>query len=305
MSDLVLRQASNQISATKLGAVPVQSFFDEATFTVSYVVHDPATGHAVIIDSVLDYDPASGRTSFASADAIIAYVRAEGLTVDWLLETHAHADHLSAAPYLQGQLGGQLAIGAEIVIVQNTFGKLFNAGTEFARDGSDFDKLFKDGDQFQIGTLPAMALHVPGHTPADLAYVIGDAVFCGDTLFMPDYGTARADFPGGDARQLYRSIRRLLSLPETARVFLCHDYKAPGRDSYAWETTIGAERAGNVHVHEGVSEDTFVMLREARDATLAMPRLILPSVQVNMRGGRLPPPEDNGIRYLKIPLDTV
>lgn len=305
MSDLVLQQADSLISATKPGAVPVRAFFDEATFTVSYVVHDPATSRAAIIDSVLDYDPASGRTSSQSADAILAYVQQENLTVDWLLETHAHADHLSAAPYLQAKLGGKLAIGAEIVTVQTIFGKLFNAGTEFARDGSDFDRLFKDGDQFQIGTLPAMALHVPGHTPADLAYVIGDAVFCGDTLFMPDYGTARADFPGGDARQLFRSIRRLLSLPVATRVFLCHDYKAPGRDSYAWETSIGAERAANVHVHDGVTEDEFVAMREARDATLGMPRLIMPSVQVNMRGGHLPPPEDNGIRYLKIPLDAV
>ncbi|MDE2319078.1 MAG: MBL fold metallo-hydrolase [Rhodospirillales bacterium] len=305
MSDLVLQQADSLISATKPGAVPVRAFFDEATFTVSYVVHDPATSRAAIIDSVLDYDPASGRTSSQSADAILAYVQQENLTVDWLLETHAHADHLSAAPYLQAKLGGKLAIGAEIVTVQTIFGKLFNAGTEFARDGSDFDRLFKDGDQFQIGTLPAMALHVPGHTPADLAYVIGDAVFCGDTLFMPDYGTARADFPGGDARQLFRSIRRLLSLPAATRVFLCHDYKAPERDSYAWETTIGAERAGNVHVHDGVSEDEFVAMREARDATLGMPRLIMPSVQVNMRGGHLPAPESNGIRYLKIPLDAV
>lgn len=305
MSDLVLQQANGLISATKPGTVPVRAFFDEATFTVSYVVHDPATSRAAIIDSVLDYDPASGRTSFQSADAILAYVQQENLTVDWLLETHAHADHLSAAPYLQAKLGGKLAIGAEIVTVQTIFGKLFNAGTEFARDGSDFDRLFKDGDQFQIGTLPAMALHVPGHTPADLAYVIGDAVFCGDTLFMPDYGTARADFPGGDARQLFRSIRRLLSLPAATRVFLCHDYKAPGRDSYAWETSIGAERAANVHVHDGVTEDEFVAMREARDATLGMPRLIMPSVQVNMRGGHLPPPESNGIRYLKIPLDAV
>lgn len=305
MSDLVLQQANDLIAATKPGAVPVRAFFDEATFTVSYVVHDPATKRAAIIDSVLDYDPASGRTSFQSADAILAYVQQENLTVDWLLETHAHADHLSAAPYLQAKLGGKLAIGAEIVTVQTIFGKLFNAGTEFARDGSDFDRLFKDGDQFQIGTLPAMALHVPGHTPADLAYVIGDAVFCGDTLFMPDYGTARADFPGGDARQLFRSIRRLLSLPAATRVFLCHDYKAPGRESYAWETSIGAERAANVHVHDGVTEDEFVAMREARDATLAMPRLIMPSVQVNMRGGHLPPPEENGIRYLKIPLDAV
>jgi glyoxylase-like metal-dependent hydrolase (beta-lactamase superfamily II) len=304
MSDLVLQQASAQIFAAK-SAVPVKAFFDEATFTVSYVVHDPATRRAAIIDSVLDYDPASGRTSFKSADAMLAYVRQENLSVEWLLETHAHADHLSAAPYLQGKLGGKLAIGAEIVSVQKTFGKLFNAGPEFARDGSEFDKLFKDGDKFQIGELPAMALHVPGHTPADLAYMIGDAVFAGDTLFMPDYGTARADFPGGDARQLYRSIRRLLSLPEATRLFLCHDYKAPGRDQYAWETTVGAERAGNVHVHDGVSEDEFATMRQARDATLAMPRLILPSVQVNMRGGHLPPPESNGIRYLKIPLDAV
>lgn len=305
MSDIALQKAGEMVSAVPSGAVSVESFFDEATFTVSYVAHDPATRRAAIIDSVLDYDPASGRTAFKSADAILAFIHQENLSVEWLLETHAHADHLSAAPYLQGKLGGKLAIGAKIVNVQAIFGKLFNTGTEFARDGSDFDHLFQDGDQFQIGALPAMALHVPGHTPADLAYVIGDAVFCGDTLFMPDYGTARADFPGGDARQLYRSIRRLLSLPATARVFLCHDYKAPGRDVYAWETTIGAERAGNVHVHDGVAEDEFVAMREARDATLGMPRLILPSVQVNMRGGHLPPPEDNGIRYLKIPLDAV
>ncbi len=305
MSDHAIAEAASLIAATPVGAVPVKAFFDKPTFTVSYVVHDPATKQAAIIDSVLDYDPASGRTSFASADAIIAYVQAEGLVVVWLLETHAHADHLSAAPYLQGKLGGKLAIGAEIIAVQKIFGKLFNAGTEFARDGSDFDQLFNDGDTFNIGGLPAMALHVPGHTPADLAYVIGDAVFCGDTLFMPDYGTARADFPGGDARQLFRSIRRLLSLPERTRIFLCHDYKAPGRDDYAWETSVAAERAGNVHVHDGISEDEFVKMREARDATLAMPRLIMPSVQVNMRGGHLPPPEDNGIRYLKIPLDSV
>ena len=305
MPDDILQQAQSQLLASASSPVPVKAFFDQATFTVSYVVHDPATRRAAIIDSVLDYDPASGRTSFESADAILAYVQAENLTVDWMLETHAHADHLSAAPYLQGKLGGQLGIGTEIVAVQTIFGKLFNAGTEFARDGSDFDRLFNDGDTFQIGALPAMALHVPGHTPADLAYIIGDAVFTGDTLFMPDYGTARADFPGGDARQLYRSIRRLLSLPADTRLFLCHDYKAPGRDEYLWETTIGAERAGNVHVHDAVSEDEFVAMREARDVTLGMPRLILPSVQVNMRGGHLPAPESNGIRYLKIPLDAV
>ena len=305
MPDDILQQAQSQLLASASSPVPVKAFFDQATFTVSYVVHDPATRRAAIIDSVLDYDPASGRTSFESADAILAYVQAENLTVDWMLETHAHADHLSAAPYLQGKLGGQLGIGTEIVAVQTIFGKLFNAGTEFARDGSDFDRLFNDGDTFQIGALPAMALHVPGHTPADLAYIIGDAVFTGDTLFMPDYGTARADFPGGDARQLYRSIRRLLSLPADTRLFLCHDYKAPGREEYLWETTIQAERQRNVHVHDGVSEDEFVAMREARDATLGMPRLILPSVQVNMRGGHLPPPESNGIRYLKIPLDVM
>lgn len=305
MSDFLIQSAGALISRTPAGSVPVKAFFDEATFTVSYVVHDPATGQAAIIDSVLDFDPASGRTAFRSADSIIAFVRQQNLTVQWLLETHAHADHLSAAPYIQEKLGGQLAIGAEIVSVQKIFGKLFNAGTEFARDGSDFDRLFKDGDHFQIGTLEAIALHVPGHTPADMAFVIGDAIFAGDTLFMPDYGTARADFPGGDARHLYRSIRRLLSLPPRGRLFLCHDYKAPGRDDYRWETTIGDERAHNIHVHDGVGEDAFVAMREARDATLSMPRLILPSIQVNMRAGHLPEPEENGVRYLKLPLDTV
>ncbi len=283
----------------------VRAFFDEATFTASYVVHDPATRRAAIIDSVLDYDPAAGRTSHASADAIITYVAREGLTVDWLLETHAHADHLSAAPYLQQRLGGKLAIGRAITAVQETFGKLFNAGTEFERDGSQFDRLFDDGDAFELGSLRAAVLHVPGHTPADLAYVIGDAVFAGDTIFMPDYGTARADFPGGDAAQLYRSIRRLLELPRQARLFLCHDYKAPGRDAFAWETTIGAERDANIHVHDGVSEGDFVAMRTARDRTLDMPRLILPSVQVNMRGGHFPEPEANGVRYLKIPVDAI
>ncbi|MBY8828146.1 MBL fold metallo-hydrolase [Hephaestia mangrovi] len=283
----------------------VKAFFDEATFTASYAVHDPATRAAAIIDSVMDYDPAAGRTSFASADAIIAYVEAEKLTVEWLLETHAHADHLSAAPYLQAKLGGKLAIGRDICRVQEVFGKLFNAGTQFERDGSQFDRLFDDGDTFTIGELSATVLHVPGHTPADMAYIIGDAVFAGDTIFMPDFGTARADFPGGDAHQLYRSIRRLLSLPREARLFLCHDYKAPGRDAFAWETTIGAERDANVHVHDGVGEDDFVAMRTARDETLAMPTLLMPAVQVNMRGGRLPEPEDNGTRYLKIPLDAV
>lgn len=307
MSDTPLQHAIDQVHANKAAAVKlaVKAFFDEPTNTASYVIHDPATKRAAVVDSVLDFDAASGRTSTASADAMIAYVRAEGLTVDWLLETHAHADHLSAAPYIQQKLGGKLAIGREILTVQSVFGKIFNVGTEFARDGSEFDRLFDDGDTFAIGSIPAIVLHVPGHTPADLAYVIGDVVFTGDTLFMPDFGTARADFPGGDARQLYRSIHRLLALPEETRLFLCHDYKAPGRDSYVWETTVGAERAGNIHVRDGVGEDAFVDMRTKRDATLAMPKLILPSVQVNMRGGHLPEPEENGRRYLKLPLDTL
>ncbi|GBQ22309.1 MBL fold metallo-hydrolase [Gluconacetobacter sacchari] len=308
MSDPALAAAASQIQDAKQGTIPrptVRTFFDEATFTASHVVHDPATGDAAIIDSVLEYDAASGRTGHRSAQRIVDYVRAEGLHVQWQLETHAHADHLSAAPWLQQQLGGRLGIGAEIVRVQDVFGKIFNAGTEFARDGSQFDHLFRDGDHFAIGRIPTIALHVPGHTPADMAFVIGDAAFIGDTLFMPDYGTARADFPGGDARQLYRSIRRLLSLPDETRLFLCHDYKAPGRDHFAWETTIGAERQGNIHVHDGVAEDSFTAMRAARDATLSLPNLIMPSVQVNMRGGRLPAPESNGTRYIKIPIDTL
>lgn len=306
--DAVVARATAQITASLIDDTPrvvVRSFFDEATFTASHVVHDPATRTAAIIDSVLDFDPASARTGHGSADAIIAYVHAEGLRVEWLLETHAHADHLSAAPYLQQQLGGKIAIGRAITTVQQTFGTLFNEGSDFQRNGAQFDHLFDDGDSFTIGGLSAVVLHVPGHTPADLAYVIGDAVFPGDTIFMPDFGTARADFPGGDARQLFRSIRRLLSLPRAARLFLCHDYKAPDRDAFAWETTIGAERDSNVHVHDGVEEDAFVAMRTARDATLDMPRLILPSIQVNMRAGHLPEPEANGTRYLKIPLDTV
>src|SRR5690606_18548030 len=283
----------------------VKSFFDPATFTVSHVVRDPGSNACAIIDSVLDYDQAAGRTSTASADALIAYVEAEDLEVQWLLETHAHADHLSAAPYLQERLGGRLAIGRDIIKVQDVFGKVFNEGTEFRRDGSQFDQLFDDGDRFQIGGLPATVLHVPGHTPACLAYIIGDCVFAGDTLFMPDYGTARCDFPGGDARTLYRSIQRLLRLPGHARVFMCHDYKAPGRDEFAWETTIEAERKQNIHVHEGISEAEFVTMRTQRDATLSTPKLLLPSIQMNVRGGKLPEPEHNGVRYLKIPLNTI
>lgn len=303
MSDPVIAAAAEIVQQANPAAVQVRSFFDEATFTVTHVLSDPATGKAAIIDSVLDFDPASGRTSTTSADAVIAYVREQGLEVEWLLETHAHADHLSAAPYLQEQLGGRLAIGRHILTVQNVFGKIFNEGTRFARDGSQFDHLFDEGDRFSVGSIPAIALHVPGHTPADMAYVIGDAVFIGDTLFMPDYGSARADFPGGDAHVLYRSVRRLLSLPEASRLFLCHDYKAPGRDTYAWETTVAEQRRSNVHLHDGISEDDFVAMRKARDATLDMPRLILPSIQVNMRGGHFPEPEENGVSYLKLPLN--
>lgn len=306
--DTALAQAADIVRACRSDRMPVpivRGFFDEATFTVSYVVHDPVARAAAIIDSVLDFDPASGRTSHGSAQAIVDYVTARGLTVEWLLETHVHADHLSAAPWLQAQLGGKLGIGRHITTVQNTFGKLFNAGTEFERDGSQFDQLFDDGDSFMLGSIRATVLAVPGHTPADLAFVIGDAVFPGDTIFMPDYGTARADFPGGDARRLYHSIRRLLALPREARLLLCHDYKAPGRDEFRWETTIGAQRDANVHVHDGIGENEFVAMRTARDRTLDMPRLILPSIQVNMRGGRLPEPEANGTRYLKIPLDAV
>ena len=307
MTDAPIRQAVAQVEAAQAaGRTPVvTTFFDEATFTATHVVHDPETKRAAIIDSVLDFDQAAGRTSHMSADAAIAHVRANGLTVDWLLETHAHADHLSAAPYLKDALGGTIAIGRDIVTVQGVFGKVFNEPASFARDGSQFDRLFADGECFGLGGIPAMALHVPGHTPACIAYVIGDAAFVGDTLFMPDYGTARADFPGGDARTLFRSIRRLMQLPAATRVFLCHDYKAPGREQFVWESTIGAQRTGNVHVHDGITEDAFVTMREARDATLSMPRLILPSIQVNIRAGHLPEPEDNGVSYLKLPLNLL
>jgi glyoxylase-like metal-dependent hydrolase (beta-lactamase superfamily II) len=302
MTDTALRTAA----AITAGAAPeVISLFDEASFTATHLVIDPATKYAAIIDSVLDFDAASGRTSHASADKLVALVAERGLAIEWILETHAHADHLSAAPYLQEKLGGRIAIGREIQHVQGVFGAIFNEGDDLARDGSQFDHLFGDGERFRIGSLEAIALHVPGHTPADMAYVVGNAAFVGDTLFMPDYGTARADFPGGDARTLYRSIRRLLELPPETRVFLCHDYKAPGRDIYVYETTIGAERTGNVHVHDGVSEDDFVTMREARDQTLGMPKLILPSIQINIRAGHLPAPEANGTRYLKLPLNLL
>lgn len=302
MTDTALQQAIAQVKESS--APVVRTFFDEPTFTATHVVHDPATKRAAIIDSVADFDQPSGRITHASADEVIAYVRAEGFTVDWLLETHAHADHLSDAPYLQEHLGGTIVIGRDILTVQGVFGTIFNEPDSFARDGSQFDRLMQDGESFALGSIPAVALHVPGHTPACMAYVIGDAVFVGDTLFMPDYGTARADFPGGDARTLFRSIRRLMQLPDETRVFLCHDYKAPNRDTFVWETTIGAERTGNVHVHSDVSEDDFVKMREARDATLGMPRLILPSIQINIRAGHLPEPEGNGTRYLKLPINA-
>ena len=307
-ADPTLRSAGEQVNNVARGearAPQVRTFFDEPTFTATHVVHDPETRAAAIIDSVLDFDQPSGRTSTDTADQIIKYVHEQGLTVEWILETHAHADHLSAAPYLQERLGGKIAIGREILTVQSVFGKVFNEGTEFARDGSQFDQLFEDGHSFAVGGIPGIVLHVPGHTPADLAYVIGDAAFVGDTMFMPDYGSARADFPGGDARKLYRSVKRLMELPGETRVFLCHDYKAPNRNHFVWETTMLAERTGNVHFHEGVSEDEFVKMRTQRDATLEMPRLILPSIQVNIRAGHFPEPEDNGTRYLKLPLNLL
>ncbi len=293
-------------SAAGAAAKPqVKSFFDEATYTATHVVIDPASKHAAIVDSVLDYDPKSGRTSADSASALIAFVEAEGLTIDWLLETHVHADHLTAAPYLQERLGGRIAIGEQVSTVQKTFKTVFNAEASFATDGGQFDRLLKDGETFAIGELQARVMATPGHTPACSTYLIGDAAFVGDTLFMPDFGTARCDFPGGDARQLYRSIEKILNLPPETRLFLCHDYKAPGRDVFVWETTVDAQRKKNKHVHDGIEEDTFVAMRSRRDKELDMPVLILPSVQVNMRAGRKPPPEDNGVSYLKIPLDVL
>ena len=283
----------------------VTSFFDEATFTATHLVIDPATRRCAIVDSVLDYDPKSGRTNTKSADEVIAAVKTQDLTVDWILETHAHADHLSAAPYLKAQLGGRTAIGEHISDVQRVFKTVFNAEPSFHDNGEQFDHLFRDGEDFRIGDMIARVLHTPGHTPACVTYVVGDAAFVGDTLFMPDFGTARADFPGGDARALYRSIQTVLGLPPETRLFLCHDYKAPGRDAFVWETTVAQERAGNVHVRDGISEDEFVEMRTARDKTLSMPVLILPAVQINMRAGELPPPEDNGVRYLKIPLNAL
>lgn len=283
----------------------IQAFFDPVTWTISYVVFDKPGGHCAIIDPVLDYDPKSGRTKHHSADVLIKYVRSKGLTTDWILETHAHADHLSSAHYLRQELGGKTAIGSLIPGVQQVFKKLFNMGADFQPDGSQFDHLFSDGDTFQLGELEGKVILVPGHTPADLAYQFGDAIFIGDTMFMPDVGTARADFPGGDARQLYRSIRKLLDnhSPET-RLFMCHDYP-PGDRPVQWESTVADQRANNIHVHDGISEDAFVAMRTARDATLDVPVLILPSVQVNVRAGQMPPAEDNGTVYLKIPINKL
>lgn len=283
----------------------VKAFFDKDTYTVTYIVSDPATGRAAIIDSVLNYCPASGRTSTDSADTLLAYIAEHELTVDWVLETHVHADHLSAAPYLRDRLGGRIGIGEHVTDVQKVFGGLFNAEAGFKNDGSQFGHLFTDGETFRIGELEARAIWTPGHTPACMVYVIGDAAFVGDTLFMPDFGTARCDFPGGDARTLYQSIQKIFALPGETRLFMCHDYKAPGRDHYAWETTVAEEKARNIHVGGDADEESFVAMRTTRDATLAMPTLILPSVQVNMRAGDLPEPEDNGTRYLKIPLNAV
>ncbi len=282
----------------------VRGFFDEATFTITYVVSDPHTQRAVIIDPVLDFDPASGRTSTTSADEVIAYVEDNDLGIDWIFETHVHADHLTGAPYLRDRLGGKTAIGSSVSAVQEVFKGVFNL-KDLATDGSQFDHLLTDGETFAVGDIEGRVLATPGHTPACVTYVIGDAAFVGDTLFMPDFGSARTDFPGGDAQQLYESIRRILSLPDDTRLFMCHDYKAPGRDEYAWETSVAEQRASNIHINDSVSKDEFVEFREGRDAQLGMPKLILPSLQINLRAGGLPEPEDNDVRYLKLPLDAV
>jgi glyoxylase-like metal-dependent hydrolase (beta-lactamase superfamily II) len=283
----------------------VTAFFDDATNTITYVVRDPQGMACAVIDSVLDFDYASGRTDTKSADAVVAFVQAHGYRVEWLLETHVHADHLSAAPYLQERLGGKIGIGRNITVVQDTFGKVFNEGTEFQRDGSQFDQLFSQGDILHIGQLRVDVLHTPGHTPACLTYVIGDAAFVGDTLFMPDFGTARCDFPGGSAETLWDSVQKILALPDNTRIFVGHDYKAEGRDHYAWETTVGAQKAANVHIGGGKSREQFVQMRTTRDAKLAMPRLIVPSLQVNMRAGQMPPADESGTVFLKVPVNKL
>ena len=292
------------LNAVNVSIAPdVTPFLDTGTSTISYVVKDPASSACAVFDSVINFDYAAARIGYVSADALISHIRKHGLTLEWLVETHVHADHLSAAPYIQRALGGKIGIGEQITVVQDTFGKVFNEGAEFLRDGSQFDHLFADGDTYTIGSLTVLALHTPGHTPACMTHVVGDAAFVGDTLFMPDGGTARADFPGGDAGALYRSIKRVLALPPETRLFMCHDYAPNGR-AIRWETTVGDEREYNIHVHDGISEEQFVMMRKARDATLGMPKLILPAIQVNMRGGKLPPAEDDKRQYLKIPLNA-
>jgi glyoxylase-like metal-dependent hydrolase (beta-lactamase superfamily II) len=282
----------------------VKAFFDETTYTVSYVVSDPTSGRAAVIDPVLDYDPASGRTSTSSADAVIAYLRESGLGVDWIIETHVHADHLSGAPYIKEQVGGQTGIGAGVTAVQTTFKDVFNIG-DLTTDGRQFDQLFGDGETFKLGNIDVLVIATPGHTPACVTYLIGDSAYVGDTLFMPDFGTARTDFPGGSAQQLYQSIRKILSLPGDTRLFMCHDYKAPGRDVYAWETTVTEQGDKNIHINKTVSEEAFIELREGRDAQLGMPKLILPSIQVNIRAGQFPDAEENGVRYLKTPINAL
>ena len=281
----------------------IQAFFDEPTNTVSYLIGDPDTRRAAIVDPVLDFDPSSGEVDTDSAEEILGFAESEGWTIEWVLETHAHADQLSAAPYIKAKTGARIGIGEHIRDVQRIFRPMF-AADDVKTDGSDFDQLFADGERFTIGSLEVEVLYTPGHTPADVSYRVGDAIFVGDTLFMPDFGTARADFPGGDARQLYHSIRRILALPPETRIFTCHDYKAPGRDSFAWESTVAQQRASNPHVREGISEDEFVAMREARDSELAVPKLLLPAIQVNIRGGRFPPAEANGVSYLMIPVKT-
>lgn len=283
----------------------VTGFFDLPTNTISYVVADPVTGKCAVIDSLLDYNAASGRTSTASADKLIAFVKSQGLEVEWIIDTHVHADHLTAAPYVREKLGGKTGIGEQISTVQKVFSEIFNEGQFFHTDGSQFDHLFKADETYKVGNMEAKALHTPGHTPACVSHLIGDAVFVGDTLFMPDYGTARCDFPGGDAGTLYDSIQKLFALPDETRMYLCHDYKTPNRDTFEWETTVGEQKRSNKHVGGNVSREAFVQMRNARDATLDMPRLILPSVQVNMRAGDLPEPEDNGVRYMKVPINAL
>ena len=283
----------------------VTGFFDQATNTITYVVKDPQGSSCAIVDSVLDFDYSSGRTDTRSADAVIQFVQDNNLTVEWLLESHVHADHLSAAPYIQEKVGGLIGIGDRIKIVQDTFGKVFNEGTEFQRDGSQFDRLFVEGDSFMIGQMRGDVLHTPGHTPACLTYVIGDAAFVGDTLFMPDFGTARCDFPGGSSETLYDSVQKILSLPDETRIFVGHDYLPEGRTEYQWETTVGAQKALNIHIGAGKSKDEFIKMRNTRDATLAMPKLIIPSLQVNMRAGQMPPPDEKGDVFLKVPVNKI